>query len=135
MTNFLIELKKQTSSYEIKWRKLYDELHSSFIFKENHVFIEKEQTPSEKVVIVEEEIDCIGNLEDLPRLVFIDKEWWRSNQNISNKRSQTFYKPVDVHFGTNNMGKIVTSISMWNMVNQLSKHDFSGGQIFLVGGQ
>ena len=79
MTNFLIELKKQTSSYEIKWRKLYDELHSSFIFKENHVFIEKEETPSEKVVIVEEEIDCFGNLEDLPRLVFIDKEWWRSD--------------------------------------------------------
>ena len=79
MTNFLIELKKQTSSYEIKWRKLYDELHSSFIFKENHVFTEKEETPSEKVVIVEEEIDCIGNLEDLPRLVFIDKEWWRSD--------------------------------------------------------
>ena len=69
LTNFLIELKKQTSSYEIKERKLHDELHSRFIFKENDVFIEEEKTPSEKVVIVEEEIDGIGNLEDLPRLV------------------------------------------------------------------
>ena len=69
LTNFLIELKKQTSSYEIKQRKLYDELHSSFIFKENDVFIEEEKSPSEKVIIVEEEIDGIRNLEDLPRLV------------------------------------------------------------------
>ena len=42
------------------------------------VFIE-EDSPSEKVVIVEEELDGIdtdgtGNLEDLPRLVFIDEE-------------------------------------------------------------
>ena len=41
-------------------------------------FIE-EDNPSEKVVIVEEEldgihIDDIGNLEDLPRLVFINEE-------------------------------------------------------------
>ena len=69
LTNNLIELKKQTSSYEIKQRKLYDELHSSFIFKENDVFIEEEKSPSEKVIIVEEEIDGIRNLEDLPRLV------------------------------------------------------------------
>ena len=39
------------------------------------VSIEKEGSPLEKVVIVEEEIDGIGNLEDLPRLVFIDIEW------------------------------------------------------------
>ena len=39
------------------------------------VSIEKEGSPLEKVVIVEEEIDVIGNLEDLPRLVFIDIEW------------------------------------------------------------
>ena len=69
LTNFLIELKKQASLYEIKQRKLHDELHSSFIFKENDVFIEEEKTPSEKVVIVEEEVDGIGNLQDLPRLV------------------------------------------------------------------
>ena len=27
----------------------------------------------------------------------------------------------------------VSSISMWNIVNQLGKHDFLGGLIFLVG--
>ena len=52
-------------------------MHSSFIFKKNHVSIEEEDNPSEKVVIVEEETDGIGNLEDLSRLVFIEKEWWR----------------------------------------------------------
>ena len=48
---------------------------SSFIFKENYVFIEEE----DKVVIVAEElhvidIDDVGNLVDLPRLMFIGEE-------------------------------------------------------------
>ena len=51
---------------------------SSFIFKENHVFIEEEDNPSDKFAMVEEEldgidIDSIGNLMDLPRLMFIDE--------------------------------------------------------------
>ena len=45
-----------------------------FTFKENHVFMEKEDSPTKKVVIVEEELDSIGNLQDLLRLIFIDKE-------------------------------------------------------------
>ena len=49
---------------------------SSFIL--NHGFVDKDN-PSEKVVILEEElnrvdIDDIGNLEGLPRFVFIDEE-------------------------------------------------------------
>ena len=48
----------------------------SFIFDENHVFIEEDNF-SGKVVTVEEELDAIevdgiGNLADLPRLIFID---------------------------------------------------------------
>ena len=45
------------------------------VLKEDHVSIEEEKL-SEIVVIVEEEKDGIENLEDLPRLVFIDKKWW-----------------------------------------------------------
>ena len=50
---------------------------SSFIFKVSHAFIEEEDSPSEKVVVYEEEqdgidIDDIWNLEDLPRAVFIN---------------------------------------------------------------
>ena len=50
-------------------------LFLQFYFQKNHGFIEK-RSPSEKV---EEEldyidIDDIGNLEDSPRLVFIDEE-------------------------------------------------------------
>ena len=53
---------------------------SSFIFKENHVFIEEDDNPLDKVVTVEEEldgidIDGIGNLVDLHRLMFIDEEY------------------------------------------------------------
>ena len=49
---------------------------SSFIFEENHVFIEEDNL-SDKVVTIEEElddaqVDGIGNLVDLPRLMFID---------------------------------------------------------------
>ena len=51
---------------------------SSFIFKENHVLVE-EGNPSEKNVIVKKELDGIdindiGNLEDLLRIVFIHQE-------------------------------------------------------------
>ena len=54
---------------------------SSLIFKKTCVFIE-EDNPSEKAVIVEEGVDGIdindivdiANLEDSPRLVFIDEE-------------------------------------------------------------
>ena len=46
---------------------------SSSIFKENHAFIEEEDTRPDKIVFVEEELDGIdidstGNLVDLPRL-------------------------------------------------------------------
>ena len=51
---------------------------SGFIFKKNHGFIEK-GNPSQKNAIVEEELDCIdiddiGNLKDLTRLLFIGIE-------------------------------------------------------------
>ena len=59
---------------------------SSFIFKQNQVFNE-EDNPSQKVVLVEEElndidINDIGNLEGLPRLVFINEKCW--NLKIAN---------------------------------------------------
>ena len=93
--------------------------------KKNHVLIEEEDNPSEKVVIVEEELDGIGNLEDLLRLVFIDKgcgnlkvfvDGGDFTRNIK-QRSPMFYKPVDVHCVANNMDEIVSSTSMWNVVN------------------
>ena len=51
---------------------------SSIIFKSNTVSLKKSSS-SEENVIVEEELDCIdtyniGNLEDSPRLVFINEE-------------------------------------------------------------
>ena len=51
---------------------------SSFICEKSHVFI-KEDNPSDKVVTVEKELDAaevdnIGNLVDLPMLMFINLE-------------------------------------------------------------
>ena len=76
---------------------------SSIIFKNITVSL-KESNSSEKNVIVEEELDCIDkddirNLEDSPRLVFINEECvnlivvnggGELTENISLKR-QTFY--------------------------------------------
>ena len=50
---------------------------SSFIFKENHLSIEEEANPSDKVITAEEELDAIdidgtGNFVDLLGLMFID---------------------------------------------------------------
>ena len=52
---------------------------------------------------------------------------------LTNRRPQTFYKHIDVHSVANAKGEIVPLISMWNIVNQLGKRDFSFGQIFLEG--
>ena len=51
-------------------------LFFSFVFKQNHVFNEKDN-PSQNVVILEDELDDIddnANLVDLPGLVFIDEK-------------------------------------------------------------
>ena len=73
---------------------------SSFIFKENHTLVEKDN-PSEKIVITEEKLDGIdtddtGNLEDLLRLVLINGKCWNPkvvvasgefSRNINKRRS------------------------------------------------
>ena len=59
--------------------QLLSQMSRSSVFKENHVFIEEKDNPSDKVVMVEEELDDIdmdgiGNLVDLPRLMLIDEQ-------------------------------------------------------------
>ena len=46
-------------------------------------------------------------------------------RNINQRRSQTICKPVDVHSGINAIGESISLISIWNIVNQLGKYDFS----------
>ena len=45
------------------------------LFSKKIILTLKRRKPFRKNVILEEELDGIGNLEDLPRLVFIDREW------------------------------------------------------------
>ena len=61
----------------------------------------------------------MANLEDLPRLVFIDEEWKNLTvvvdgllEILSKRKSQSFYKSIDVHYVTNAKGEIVSSKSM-----------------------
>ena len=44
---------------------------------------------------------------------------------LTKRRSQKFYKLIDVFFVTNVVGEIISSITMWSIVSQLDKLDFS----------
>ena len=87
--------------------------------------------PSEKIVIVKEEldgidIDDIGNLEDLLRIVFIHEECGNlkvsltveSLMEVLTRRCEAFYKLIDVHSVINVIGESISSMWMWNIVNQ-----------------
>ena len=87
--------------------------------------------PSEKIVIVKEEldgidIDDIGNLEDLLRIVFIHEECGNlkvsltveSLMEVLTRRCEAFYKLIDVHSVINVIGESISSMRMWNIVNQ-----------------
>ena len=88
----------------------------------------------------EKELDCInrddiGNLEDSPRLLFIDEECgnlivvndggkrtWR----IGQKKSAVLQQPIDVHSLTNVVGENISSVTCGIFIgNQLAKHGFS----------
>ena len=70
----------------------------------------------------------MGNLEDLLRLVLMRNVGVLKQslmvesllETLPKRRSQMFYKPVDMHSVTN-------AISIWNIVNQLGKYDISYG--------
>ena len=99
----------------------------------------KKSNSSEKNIVVEEELDCfdiddIGNLEDSPRLVFMNEECGdlivvneggELTENISWKR-QAFCNSLNVHSLTNVVSESFSSvISSIFIVKQLGKHDFS----------
>ena len=81
--------------------------------------------PSEKIVIVQEEldgidIDDIGNLEDLLRIVFIHEECGNlkvsltveSLMEVLTRRCEAFYKLIDVHSVINVIGESISSMRM-----------------------
>ena len=60
-----------------------------------------------------------------PKVVVVGGELAK---NINQKKKpDVFYKPADVHSVTNAIYESISSISIWNIVNQL------GNMIFLVG--
>ena len=98
----------------------------------------EEDNLSEKNAIVEEglddiDIDEIGNLEDWPRLVFLDEEFenlivvndgGELTRNINQKKKSEVLQ-LDARYLTNAAGEPISPITMWNIVNQLGKHNFS----------
>ena len=129
--------------YEIKARRLRSQILTCFIFP---ALLLKEITVSfsGKVVIVEEELDGINindieNLKNSPRFVFIDtgcenliiaNDGGELTRNINQKKkSGVLLLFIDVHYVKNAVGESISSITMWNIVNQLGKHDFSCGAV------
>ena len=47
--------------------------------------------------------------------------------NINKKKKPDVYKPIDVYSVKNAIDESISSIIMWNIVNQIGKHDFSCG--------
>ena len=84
--------------------------------------------------------DGIGHLEDSPRFVFINDECenlivvndcGEFTRNISQKKKSSVLHRlfhVDIHNVTNAVGESISSVTMWNIVNQLGKQQFLVGQ-------
>ena len=73
------------------------------------------------------EIDDIGNLEELLRILFIHEkcgnlkvfiDGGELNRIINEKKKSGVYKLIDVHSVTNVLCESISAISMWNTVNQ-----------------
>ena len=47
------------------------------------------------------------------------------NRNINQKKRSGVYNSLDVHYVTSPAGESISSVTMWNIVNQLGKHDSS----------
>ena len=45
------------------------------------------------------------------------------------KNSSVLQWSLDVHYVTNAVGESISTATMWNIVNQLGKHDFSCGEV------
>ena len=63
------------------------------------------------------DVDDIGNIEDSPRLVFIDEEWGNLivvhiNQK---KKSDVLQSLIGVHSAKNVAGESIYSVAMWNI--------------------
>ena len=48
---------------------------------------------------------------------------------LTERRSQAFYKPVDVHSVRNAIGDSIFSTSIWNIWNQIGRYDYSYGSV------
>ena len=101
----------------------------SFIFKENQIVVEEDNPSEENVTELLDgiDIDDIGNLEDLLRIVFIYEECanlkvfvggGELTRHINKRRNQALYKLIDVHSATNVLCESISAVSMWNIVNQ-----------------
>ena len=95
---------KNTKSAKFYANKVF----SSFIFKEYWCRWHWKRRGFSRLVFIDEECENL-------RVVIEGKEVTRIV-----KRSQWFYKPIDVYSVINTKGKIVSSIRMWNNVNQIS---------------
>ena len=133
--------KKRDKYNQIKSRRLRSQILTCFVFQfyfqRNHGLIQ-EGKPSEKVVIVQGELDGIdindiANLEDSPRFVFIDEELENlivdggelTRSIYLKKKSGILQQFIDVHYNK----RCRREYFFGNIVNQLGQHHFSCGAL------
>ena len=108
--------------------------------KEANLYKIKSPRLHSQKVVIGIDIDDIGNLEDLLRVVFVDEECGNLKavveslkETLTKRRSQAFYRYIDLHSATNAVDEDISSISKWNIVKQLGKFErketFSSDQI------
>ena len=88
----------------------------------------KKDIPSGKEELNGIDIDDIRNLETLPTIVFIDQEWGnlkvdneggKVTRNINQKKkSEVLQQLADVYSGISFAAENISSLNMWNIVNQ-----------------
>ena len=61
--------------------------------------------------------------EECENLVVVN-DVWELTRNINQKKKSEDLQ-LDAHYLTNVVGERISPITMWNIVNQLGKHDFS----------
>ena len=100
------------------------------LFSKKSRFHFKKQPFRKKVLFKEEldyiDIDDIGNIEDSPRLVFIDEECGNLivvhiNQK---KKPDVVQSLIGVHSAKNVVGQSIYSVAMWNIYCESGKHGF-----------
>ena len=102
--------------------------------KESNFYQIKSWKLRSQIVVTGIDIDDIKKLEGFLRELCFDEECGNLKvvvesllETVTGRRSQAFYRHIDLHSVTNVVCENISSISKWNIGNQLNENDFHCG--------